>query len=213
MFSLKTITRNAAWKDNYTIFTTDIETSPNSAKLQTSVGGEMIEHFKNSPNVLEKKTKINEAIGHLQKALEIHPTMKNPYLLMGNGYFYLNEFDKAVGAYNKALQLDPQFKDAKTNLALTYREGGKIIGQQQNNLPKSIEFLSKAVELDPTDVAAMSYLGTAYGMSNQPQNLIDVLTKALAIRFDKQDAINISVAYRQLGNVAKAVEYEQMAQQ
>ena len=49
-------------------------------------------------------------------------------------------------------------------------------------------------------------------MSNQPQNLIDVLTKALAIRFDKQDAINISVAYRQLGNVAKAVEYEQMAQ-
>ena len=213
LFSLKTITRNAAWKDNYTIFTTDIETSPNSAKLQTSVGGEMIEHFKNSPNVLEKKTKINEAIGHLQKALEIHPTMKNPYLLMGNGYFYLNEFDKAVGAYNKALQLDPQFKDAKTNLALTYREGGKIIGQQQNNLPKSIEFLSKAVELDPTDVAAMSYLGTAYGMSNQPQNLIDVLTKALAIRFDKQDAINISVAYRQLGNVAKAVEYEQMAQQ
>ena len=212
LFSLKTITRNAAWKDNYTIFTTDIETSPNSAKLQTSVGGEMIEHFKNSPNQIEKKTKINEAIGHLQKALEIHPTMKNPYLLMGNGYFYLNEFDKAVGAYNKALQLDPQFKDAKTNLALTYREGGKIIGQQQNNLPKSIEFLAKAIELDPTDVSAMSYLGTAYGMSNQPQNLIDVLTKALAIRFDKQDAINISVAYRQLGNVAKAVEYEQMAQ-
>ena len=212
LFGLKTITRNAAWQDNYTIFTTDIETSPNSAKLQTSVGGEMIEHFKNSPNQIEKSTKINEALGHLQKALVIHPTMKNPYLLMGNGYFYLNEFDKAVGAYNKALQLDPQFKDAKTNLVLTYREGGKIIGQQQNNLPKSIDFLSKAVELDPTDVAAMSYLGTAYGMSNQPQNLIDVLTKALAIRFDKQDAINISVAYRQLGNVAKAVEYEQMAQ-
>ena len=58
----------------------------------------------------------------------------------------------------------------------------------------------------------MSYLGTAYGMSNQPQKLIEVLTKALAVRFDKQDAINISVAYRQLGNVAKAVEYEQKGQ-
>ncbi len=212
LFSLKTFTRNSAWKDNYTIFTTDIETSPNSAKLQTSVGGETIEHFKNSTNPVEKKAKITEAMGHLEKALEIHPTMKNPYLLMGNGYFYLQDFDKAITAYNKALQVDPNFKDAKTNLALVYREGGKTVGQQQNNLPKSIEYLSKAIELDPTDVVAMSYLGTAYGMSNQPQKLIDVLTKALAIRYDKQDAINISVAYRQLGNVAKAVEYEQMAQ-
>ena len=212
LYSLKTFTRNPAWKDNYTIFTTDIETSPNSAKLQTSVGGETIEHFKNSTNEVEKKTKITEAMGHLQKALEIHPTFKNPYLLMGNGYFYLNDFDKAIAAYNKALELDPNFRDAKTNLSLTYREGGKIIGQQQNNLPKSIEFLSKAIEIDPNDAAAMSYLGTAYGMSNQPQKLIEVLTKALAVRFDKQDAINISVAYRQLGNVAKAVEYEQMAQ-
>ena len=211
LFSLKTFTRNTAWKDNYTIFTTDIETSPNSAKLQTSVGGEMIEHFKNSPNTIEKKAKITEAIGHLNKALEIHPTMKNPYLLMGNGYFYLQDFDKAIDSYNTALKLDPQFKDAKTNLALVYREGGKMVGQQQNNLPKSIEYLSKAIELDPTDVVAMSYLGTAYGMSNQPQKLIDVLTKSLAIRYDKQDAINISVAYRQLGNVVKAVEYEQMA--
>ncbi len=212
LFSLKTLTRNPAWKDNYTIFTTDIETSPNSAKLQTSVGGETIEYFKNSPNEIEKKSKITEAIGHLHKALEIHPTMKNPYLLMGNGYFYLQDFEKAIESYNTALKLDPQFKDAKTNLALVYREGGKTVGQQQNNLPKSIEYLSKAIELDPTDVVAMSYLGTAYGMSNQPQNLIDVLTKALAIRYDKQDAINISVAYRQLGNVAKAMEYEQLAQ-
>lgn len=212
LFSLKTFTRNPAWKDNYTIFTTDIETSPNSAKLQTSVGGEMIEHFKNSTNEVEKKAKIAEAIGHLQKALEIHPTFKNPYLLMGNGYFYLEDYDKALDMYQKGLKLDPNFKDIKTNLALVYREGGKTIGQKQGNLPKSIEFLSKSVELDPTDVAAMSYLGTAYGMSNQPQKLIDVLTKALAIRYDKQDAINISVAYRQLGNLAKAVEYEQKAQ-
>ena len=212
LFGLKTITRNPAWKDNYTIFTTDIETSPNSAKLQTSVGGETIEHFKNATNEAEKTAKLTEAIGHLQKALEIHPTFKNPYLLMGNGYFYMNDFDKAIASYNKALQLDPNFKDAKTNLALVYREGGKIVGQKQNNLPKAIEMLSKAVEIDPTDVAAMSFLGTAYGMSNQPQKLIDVLSKALAIRYDKQDAINISVAYRQLGNVAKAVEYEQLAQ-
>ncbi|MBL7814118.1 MAG: tetratricopeptide repeat protein [Saprospiraceae bacterium] len=212
LFGLKTIMRNPAWKDNYTIFTTDIEYSPNSAKLQTSVGGETIEHFKNSTNEAEKKAKITEAIGHLQKALEIHPPFKNPYLLMGNGYFYLQDFDKAIASYSKALELDPQFKDAQVNLSLVYREGGKIIGQEQKNLPKAIEYLSKAVELNPNDAAALSFLGTAYGMSNLPQKSVEVLTKALNIRFDKQDAINISVAYRQLGDVTKAMEYEKMVQ-
>ena len=117
-----------------------------------------------------------------------------------------------ITMYNRALQIDPTFKDARQNLALVYREGGKTIGQEQNNPLKAIDYLVKAVEIDPTDVVAMSYLGTAYGMTNQPQKLIDVLTRALAVRPDRQDAINISVAYRQLGNVPKALEYEQIAQ-
>jgi protein O-mannosyl-transferase len=267
LFGLKTITRNPAWLDDYTIFTTDIATSPNSAKLQTSVGGSTIEHvIKDSTlNEAAKKVKITEAMLHLQKGLEIHPTLKSAYLLMGNGYYYLRDFDNAINVYNKALQLDPNFKDVKANLALAkaefnknnlpkinellakaiaqnpsdfdkaiatynmavqndlnlknlkpdnaliYREGGKIMGQQYNNLPKSIELLSKAIELDPSDAAAMSYLGTAYGISNQPQKMIDVLTKAIGIRFDKNDALNIAQGYKQLGNVAKAIEYEQMA--
>ncbi|MBK7336138.1 MAG: hypothetical protein IPJ00_08180 [Saprospirales bacterium] len=31
----KTVVRNLVWKDNYTLFTSDVKISPNSAKLQT----------------------------------------------------------------------------------------------------------------------------------------------------------------------------------
>lgn len=208
VFSVKTISRNADWKDNYTIFTTDINVSQNSAKLQNSVGGETVEHFKNEPNLAIKNAKMKEAITHLLRATEIHPTYKNPYLLLGNAYFYLNEFDKAIQAYEVGLKLDPNYKDAKQNLQLVYREGGKVIAQQQNNIPKGIEFMQKALELNPKDVETLSLLGTAYGISQQPQRSAEVLERALAIRFDKNDAQNISVAYRQMGNVAKAVEWE-----
>ena len=208
VFSVKTINRNADWKDNYTIFTTDVNVSQNSAKLQNSVGGETIEHFKNEPNVAIKNAKMKEAITHLLRATEIHPTYKNPYLLLGNAYFYLNEFDKAIQAYEGGLKLDPNYKDAQQNLQLTYREGGKVIAQQQNNIPKGIEFMQKALELNPKDAETLSLLGTAYGISQQPQRSIEVLERALAIRFDKNDAQNISVAYRQMGNVQKAMEWE-----
>jgi protein O-mannosyl-transferase len=182
--------------------------SKNSAKLQNSVGGETIEHFKNEPNKVLKNAKMKEAITHILRATEIHPTYKNPYLLLGNAYFYSNEFDKAIQAYQSALKLDPNYKDALKNLQLVYREGGKIIAQEQNNIPKGIEFMLKAIEMNPNDTETLSLLGTAYGMTQQPQRSIEVLEKALAIRFDANDARNISVAYRQTGNLAKAMEWE-----
>jgi protein O-mannosyl-transferase len=208
LLSFKTIDRNKAWKDNYTIFTTDIEVSQNSAKLQNSVGGETIERYKNEPNQAIKAAKLKEAIAHVLRATEIHPTYKNPYLLLGNAYFYTNEFEKSIQAYETALKLDPNYKDAKQNLQLVYRDGGKFIAQQQNNLPRGIEFMQKALDLNPKDVETLSLLGTAYGISQQPQKSIDVLERALALRFDRNDAQNISVAYRQLGNFAKAIEWE-----
>ena len=210
-FGSQTIYRNLAWKDNYTIFTTDIETSPNSAKLQCSVGGETIAKYLNEPNLETRKMKMEEAIGHLKRSLEIHPTFKNPYLLLGNAYFYVQNYDNSIENYKKALALDPVFRDAKTNLAVAYRDGGKYYGQQKNDIPKAIEYLAKATEINPQDAVALSFLGTAYGMSGQPKKSIEVLTQALDIRGDAQDAQNLSVSYRQIGDKAKAEEWLEKA--
>jgi protein O-mannosyl-transferase len=216
LLGLKTVLRNPAWKDNYTIFTTDIEVSKNSAKLQTSVGGETIDTFRNEKNLELRKLKLNEAIEHLKRAIEIHPTYKSPYLLKGNAYLYLDDYESAIKNYETALKLDPTFKDALSNLAIAknalYREIGKKAGQVENNIPKAIEYLTKAVEANPLDAQAYSYLGTAYGMSGQAQKSIEALSKALSMRFDKQDALNLSVSYRMIGDVAKANEWQQRAQ-
>ena len=207
LFGIKTFTRNFDWKDNYTIFTTDVNVSQNSAKLQCSAGGAMVEKAATETNPTFKKEQLNAAIGHLRRSLEIHPTYKNPSLLLGNAYIYLENFEKAIEEYQNGLKLDPQFKDIKTNLALAYREMGRIYGQQKNDMPKAIEYLEKSVEYNPKDGQAYSNLGTCYGLTGQTQKAIDALERALAIRFDKNDAMNLSTAYRIFGNTGKAEEW------
>ena len=207
LFGIKTFTRNFDWKDNYTIFTNDVNVSQNSAKLQCSAGGAMIEKAATETNPTLKKEQLNAAIGHLRRSLEIHPTYKNPYLLLGNAYIYLENFEKAIEEYQNGLKLDPQFKDIKVNIALAYREMGRIYGQQKNDMPKAIENLEKAVGYNPKDGQAYSNLGTCYGMTGQTQKAIDALERALALRFDKNDAMNLSTAYRIFGNTAKADEW------
>jgi protein O-mannosyl-transferase len=215
LLGLKTVLRNPAWKDNYTIFTTDIEVSKNSAKLQTSVGGETIDTFKNEKNLELRTTKMKEAIEHLKQAIAIHPAYKSPYLLMGNAYLYLDDVDNAIIYYEGALKLDSTFKDARANIGLAYgakyRDLGKKAGQVEQNLPKAIEYFTKSIEYNPNDAQVYSYIGTAYGMNNQIPKSIEALSKALSLRFDKQDALNLSVSYRIVGDVAKANEWAQRA--
>jgi protein O-mannosyl-transferase len=212
LFSLKTVTRNVDWKDDYTLFTHDVHISENSAKVQCSAGGKMIDKAKELTDKTQKEAMMNEAIGHLRKSTEIHPTFKSPYLLLGNAYIYLENYEKAVPEYLTALKLDPNFKDAKSNIALAYREIGRNAGQVKKDLEGSIENLNRALQYNPQDAETLSYLGTAYGMKDQFQNSIDVLERALAVRFNRQDAINLIVSYQKIGNIAKANEWDKKVQ-
>jgi protein O-mannosyl-transferase len=212
LLSLKTVSRNFDWKDDYTLFTNDVKISENSAKVQCSAGGKMIEKAKDLPDKMQKEIMIKDAIGHLKRSIEIHPTFKSPYLLLGNAYTYLENYDKAIPEYLNALKLDPNFKDAKNNIALAYREVGRNYGQVKNDLPNAIENLAQSLKYNPQDGATLSFLGTAYGMNKQPQQAIEVLERALTLRFDKQDAMNLIVSYRMTGNTGKANEWESRLQ-
>ncbi len=86
LYSLKTFSRNYAWKDDYTLFTTDIETSPNSAKLNNAVSGvlqdDLVRRGDLSPQ--EREEILRKALKHSTNAINMHPTYNNAWLLYGN---------------------------------------------------------------------------------------------------------------------------------
>jgi tetratricopeptide (TPR) repeat protein len=215
-YAAKTFARNPVWKDNYTLFTTDVKTSPNSAKLQNAVGGETIAQALEKPEGEERNAMLESAIPHLQEALRLHPTYKNAYLLMGNAYYYLKRYDEAENAYNNALSLDADYRDAKNNRSLVYEEKGKIIGGNGDHA-SAIQYFQKALETQPDNAKLWFFLGATYGMANQPQQAIESLWKALDKSPGQENHAriyeNLSLAYGQLGDAAKAAEYKQKAQE
>lgn len=196
LFSLKTITRNFVWENNFRLFTSDIEVSPNSAKLRNAAGGELIAQSTKPTNSTQKQNMLEEALGHLAEAVRIHPTYKNAWLLKGNAHLYLKQYDLAITAYQSSLNIDPIYAEAQNNLGIAYQEAGQYYGEQLNDLPKALNYLNQAYSLRPNDYTTVRLLGVANGMLGNVGKAIELFSKGTELAPDNASAwFDLGVAH------------------
>lgn len=207
-YTMKTISRNRVWENNYQLFTTDVKTSSGSAKVQNAAGGELISQAVQQQDTTNRRQILEEAISHLVKAIEIHPGYKNAYLLLGNARYYLKDYNRAIEFYDRALQLDPTYPEALYNRALAQRDLGRYYGERRGDLDKALEFLEKAYPQLQDDYEANRLLGIAYGNQGQPGEAIRFFKKALELKTDDAWAnYNLGLAYLAMQDTANASIY------
>ncbi|MDD3875917.1 MAG: hypothetical protein PHT69_04810 [Bacteroidales bacterium] len=117
LYSFKTISRNPAWKNDFTLFTTDVKVSVNSAKCNVSAGGVLIEESQKTEDKALKESYLQQAREYLKKGTEIHPMYVAGWVLYGNVFLYLELYEEALVCYENALKIAPQNKDALNNMA------------------------------------------------------------------------------------------------
>ncbi len=203
----KTVIRNAVWKDNFTLFTTDVNVSKNSAKLQNSVGGELTTQAAKIKDENQRNSMLREAVVHLKEAIRIHPTYKNAYLILGNAHNYLQEYETAIQYYQQALKLDANYPEALKNLAVTYRQAGRYYGEERGELNKALNYLNLAFEQQPNDYETVRLLGVAHGVSGDTAKAISYFKKAVELAPDNADAWwNLGSAHINAGQQTEANE-------
>lgn len=206
----KTVTRNMVWKDNYTLFTTDVHTSTRSAKILNAAGGTKSNRASKMEDGPAKTKLLVEAIDHTTKALEVHPNYKNAMLIQGNSYFYNKEFEKAAASYERILSLYPGDADGESNLAVALRDAGKYYGEQKQDLVNAEKYLRRSISIRPNDVETNRLLGVANGIKGNHLEAIKYFKKVADLQPNNASAyVNLYNAYSAYGDNEEArINYE-----
>ena len=111
----------------------------------------------------------------LNLAIEEDPNNHQLFFALGSSYDNLDQFDKAVSAYEEAVAIKSDFFDALYNLGvLYYNKGGDMI-KEANNMSdwrKADDHTKKAEE---TMLKALPHIETCYELDANDKNILIIL--------------------------------------
>jgi serine/threonine protein kinase/tetratricopeptide (TPR) repeat protein len=156
-----------------------IELDPNNPYAYNNLGA-----------VLVASGKFQEALEPLQKSLQFSADGQ-AYSNLGIAYFYLKDYDKAITAYEKAVQLVPTSDMFVGNLAEAY----DLVGQKdraQATFEQAISLAYKDLRVNPRDAGTKGRLGLWYGKKGDAQQALKFIREAREL-----DPNNVDLIYYQ----------------
>ena len=152
-------------------------------------------------NVFLAQGELASARGEYAKCLAIRPN--NPVAIFNDGLVLrkMGDLEGAAKLYERAVELDPTFRQPALDLAVFYI--------QSNKTDRALQILSKVVDVD--DVV-LSLLGAAYlqkGNLDEAQKHLESAVKRNRSLVDARK--NLAQVYTRKGEHAKAARYMQSA--
>lgn len=221
LYSTKTVTRAAEWKDQFTLFGSDVKKSDQSAHMRLYWGlalRDKGEEYKEA-NIKEKNwVKVQEndkqyfewtwkAIEQFKKGVEIYPKYADCYeqlgLLYDNIGIKINNMtyrDTAEQYFLQCLKLVPNKATANSNLAKIYFERGDIL--------KAKTYYKASILYDPLLSDGYFNLGSTYGMLAMYDSSFYYYRKCLDLAPNRTDAVlYMGLNYFNIGKTDSALAY------
>ncbi|MDR2979441.1 MAG: tetratricopeptide repeat protein [Bacteroidales bacterium] len=211
----KTISRNRVWHDDFTLFSTDVQVSHHSIKCNVSAGGSYLEKYKKE----ERSADLKKAEKYLYKAFTLDKTSYYANLLLGETYFFLEQYDLSYMHYKNAAILKPEDKMAAENaqISLLKMEAAQLENANKQldagNVKEAMAIVNDYLSNNVPSAYAYNLKGRIFGMGMQNlDSSIVYLMKALELIPDYSSALeNLGVAYAIKGDFDKAMHYLQHA--
>lgn len=235
LYSAKTFARNYDWKDSFTLFRRDARHSPNSAKIQTSLGGDLTKAADSDIKALRDSGMIKSFLKDLNNdissdelnAINMLPDSSLRYLFLDSSIVHLNEAIKAYPShsnawlllgnavykrYHKPEQVIPIYENASK-----FRVGGYydadfnlgIVYNESNQPAKAKDALLRAFAVKPEQVECRYLLAQVYAKLNQPDSVEYWIKKGQELReISAADYYQIGTGFGKVAhNFDKAIEY------
>ncbi len=139
-FAARSWIRNHDWRDNATLFAATLFESPASAKAHHNIAATLQQHGR-----------LNEAMAHYRRALEIYPEYAQAAAGIGNIYQLRGLDAGAMHWYLRALAIEPDYPTVHVNIA--------TIRQQRGEYDAAEAALRTALQSAPGDPLVAVHLG------------------------------------------------------
>ena len=184
-----TFRRNQLWKDDVLLWADVVSKNPRNWRGYLNLG-----------SALERRGRLDEAIGDYLEALKIKPDDWLAHDNLGVALVKQGQTEKGIEHYLAALRIKPDYASAHSNLGVALEKEGR--------LDKAMEQYQEALRINPDYAVAHANLGNVLQMQGRLEEAIAQYKKALRLDPDNADAqYNCARALQMQGRVKEAVDH------
>lgn len=169
VLSLLTRRQSAVYQSNLVLFQTTVEKNPTA----------WIAHG-NLALVLSEADRLDEALSHVRKAVELQPQAPEPANSLGHVLNLMGRAPEALPHFQRALALRPKFPEAHNNLGIAL--------MSTRRSAEGIAEFNEAIRLDAHYAAPRFNLGLALAQTARVDEAIAQFEHALQLKPDYADA-------------------------
>lgn len=193
-FTIKTITRNLDWYNDYTLTEADYKTSQDSVKLLFNMG-----------NNSAKKEQFQNAEKYFLKALKIYPDFVESMSALGKLMYDQKRYSESFAYYARAAKLLPTDPKVIFDYSAVLKNMGRLAEAEME--------LNEAIKLVPDSPILFRGMGNIMLSRNNFKAAISNYEKALQLGGNKQILINnMAGAYYVSGDFKSALRSVKMAE-
>jgi len=167
-YVVRTVDRNADWKDNMTLWSKTIATNPNNSRAHDNLGF-----------TYERMGQTEKAFVEFEKSVELMPDNFRALANLGVAYAKLGRYNESIYVLEKSIEIR-QYHKTYDKLGLVYVE----LGQED----KAIKQFNKAIEINNRYAKAHNDLATVYGRAGKFDLALQEFNEAIRIDKDYADA-------------------------
>ena len=160
-YAARTWSRNLDWRDDASLYRSMVKSAPQSAKSLYNFGLD-----------LQLRHADEFAVPQFRRALAIYPGWADAAMSIGIAYERSGSIDDAAAWYAKALDVDPAFGKAHTNLCHVLYKRGRFA--------EAVEACRRGLRYAPTDANLLKGLGTSLLGVGEWDKGLAVLRRAVA---------------------------------
>lgn len=193
LFSFKTFTRNNDWKDNFSLFASGVEATPNSSRAESALGSAYRDMAEKETDPAQRNALYQKAIPYYLKAIEILPENTEALYNAGVTYYGMGDKENALKMYGQTLKVSPEYTNAANNIGVIYFE--------RKEYETAKKYFEQALKYQPNNADAMGNLGAINHNLGNLKEAVDYYKKALAINPANQNVkSNLEKAEQALAN-------------